>query len=186
LIRFKAGRRRTSWVNNCIAIGLSSGFIEPLESTSIHLIMIAVTRLLQEFPFGGVTPALRSRFNNQADREIIGIRDFIILHYHATSRDDSDFWRHCRSMAIPDTLAERMELFREHAHAYQDSHDLFRVDSWVQVMLGQGQPPRSYHHVARLMPEDRLHEALATLRANIARSVTRMPAHGQFLDQYLS
>ena len=186
LIRFKAGRRRTSWVNNCIAIGLSSGFIEPLESTSIHLIMIAVTRLLQEFPFGGVTPALRSRFNNQADREIIGIRDFIILHYHATSRDDSDFWRHCRSMTIPDTLAERMELFREHAHAYQDSHDLFRVDSWVQVMLGQGQPPRSYHHVARLMPEDRLHEALATLRANITRSVTRMPAHGQFLDQYLS
>ncbi len=186
LIRFKAGRRRKSWVNNCIAVGLSSGFVEPLESTSIHLIMIAVTRLLQEFPFGGVTPALRSRFNDQADREIIGIRDFIILHYHATNREDSDFWRHCRSMAIPDTLAERIELFREQAHAYQDSHDLFRVDSWVQVLLGQGQQPASYNHVAQRMPEERLRDALSTLQSNIARSVAAMPTHGQFLEQYVA
>ena len=186
LIRFKAGRRRKSWVKNCIAIGLSSGFIEPLESTSIHLIMIAVTRLLQAFPFGGATPAARDRFNEQADREIIGIRDFIILHYHANGRDDSDFWRHCRNMTIPDTLAERIELFREHAHAYQDSHDLFRVDSWVQVMLGQGQHPASYHHVARLMPEARLREALSTLQDNITRTVEDMPSHGEFLQRYMA
>jgi len=185
LIRFKAGRRRKSWVNNCIAIGLSSGFIEPLESTSIHLIMIAVTRLLQAFPFGGATPAARDRFNQQADREIIGIRDFIILHYHATERDDSDFWRHCRNMHIPDTLRERIELFREHAHAYQDSHDLFRVDSWVQVMLGQGQNPSSYNHVTRLVPEPQLREALSTLKGNIARAVEGMPSHGEFLRRYM-
>jgi len=185
LIRFKAGRRRKSWVNNCIAIGLSSGFIEPLESTSIHLIMIAVTRLLQAFPFGGATPAARDRFNQQADREIIGIRDFIILHYHATERDDSDFWRHCRNMAIPDTLRERIELFREHAHAYQDSHDLFRVDSWVQVMLGQRQYPSSYNHVTRLMPERQLREALSSLQANIVRAVEGMPSHCEFLRRYI-
>ena len=185
LIRFKAGRRRKSWVNNCIAIGLSSGFIEPLESTSIHLIMIAVTRLLQAFPFGGATPAARDRFNQQADREIIGIRDFIILHYHATERDDSDFWRHCRNMAIPDTLRERIELFREHAHAYQDSHDLFRVDSWVQVMLGQRQHPSSYNHVTRLMPERQLREALSSLQANIVRAVEGMPSHCEFLRRYI-
>ena len=185
LIRFKAGRRRSSWVKNCIAVGLSSGFVEPLESTSIHLIMIAVTRLLQEFPFGGVTPALRARFNHQADREIIGIRDFIILHYHATERDDSDFWRHCRNMDIPDTLQERIELFREHAHAYQDSHDLFRVDSWVQVMLGQGQQPASYSPVGRLMQEAQLRDALSNLQAHIGTAVERMPSHGEFLRQYM-
>jgi len=186
LIRFKAGRRRKSWVNNCIAIGLSSGFIEPLESTSIHLIMIAVTRLLQAFPFGGSTPAARDRFNQQADREIIGIRDFIVLHYHATERDDSEFWRHCRNMAIPDTLRERIELFREHAHAYQDSHDLFRVDSWVQVMVGQRQHANSYLQVARLMPEERLQEALSSLRDNISRAVANMPSHGEFLRSQMS
>ena len=185
LIRFKAGRRRKSWVNNCVAIGLSSGFIEPLESTSIHLIMIAVTRLLQNFPFDGISPALRDRFNHQADREIIGIRDFIILHYHATERDDSEFWRHCRNMEIPDSLAERLELFRSQAHAYQDSHDLFRVDSWVQVLLGQRMAPASHHLVARLMPEVRLQEALNTLRGNVDRAVQAMPEHGDFLRTYL-
>ena len=185
LIRFKAGRRRKSWINNCIAVGLSSGFVEPLESTSIHLIMIAVTRLLQAFPFGGITPALRDRFNEQADREIVGIRDFIILHYHATERDDSEFWQHCRNMSIPDSLAERIHLFREHAHAFQDSHDLFRIDSWVQVMLGQRQDPASYHLVARLMSEPRLREALATLQSNISRSVEAMSSHAQVLQKYM-
>src|SRR5205814_10356459 len=98
LIRFKAGCRRKVWVKNCIAIGLSSGFIEPLESTSIHLIMIAVTRLLQVFSLCGMSSAVAERLNTQANREIEGIRDFIVLHYHATERDDADFWRDCRAM----------------------------------------------------------------------------------------
>ncbi|QIK77749.1 tryptophan 7-halogenase [Sphingomonas piscis] len=185
LIRFKAGRRRKSWVKNCIALGLSSGFVEPLESTSIHLIMIAVTRLLQMFPFGGVTPDVRDRFNHMADREIIGIRDFIILHYHATERDDSEFWRYVRTMDVPDTLKERMELFREHAHAYQDSHDLFRVDSWVQVLLGQRIEPQCWHQVARTMSDDQLKGALGALQSNIAKAVQAMPQHGTFLPRYL-
>jgi tryptophan halogenase len=185
MIRFAAGRRRKSWVKNCVAMGLSGGFIEPLESTSIHLIMIAVTRLLQSFPFGGISPATRDRFNEQSDREIVGIRDFIILHYHVTQRADSEFWRHCRHMKIPESLAERIELFRSQAHAYQDSHDLFRVDSWVQVLLGQRVQPASHHHAARLMPASKLQEALTALQGNIERAVQAMPTHGDFLRSYV-
>src|SRR5438105_12916790 len=160
LIRFKAGCRRNVWVKNCIAIGLSSGFIEPLESTSIHLIMIAITRLLQTFPFQGVSSAVAERFNAQANREIEGIRDFIVLHYRLNQRDE-DFWRDCREMEVPDSLAERIALFSDAAHAFQDAHDLFRVDSWVQVMLGQRLTPGSYHPAAQLMPEPQLKDALA-------------------------
>src|SRR5438270_1633515 len=151
LIRFKAGYRPKVWVKNCIGIGLSTGFVEPLESTSIHLIMIAVTRLLQVFPHQGVSSAVAERFNAQAAREIEGIRDFIVLHYRLNERDDSDFWRDCRDMAIPDSLAERIALFREAGHAFPDSHDLFRIDSWVQVMPGPRVIPSSYHPTAKLV-----------------------------------
>jgi tryptophan halogenase len=183
LIRFKAGYRPKVWVRNCVGIGLSTGFVEPLESTSIHLIMIAVTRLLQVFPFQGVSRAVAERFNEQASREIEGIRDFIVLHYRLNERDE-EFWRDCREMSIPDSLAERIALFRDAAHAYQDTHDLFRVDSWVQVMLGQRLTPRSHHPAARLMQEAQLKDALATLKANIARAVAAMPAHEAWLLNY--
>ena len=121
LIRFKAGARRKTWVKNCIALGLSSGFVEPLESTSIHLIMIAVTRLLQNFPFAGVSEAAVERFNLQSARELDGIRDFIVLHYRLNQRNE-DFWRHCREFELPDSLAERIALFRDNAHAFQDAN----------------------------------------------------------------
>ncbi len=185
-IRFQAGRRRKVWDKNVVALGLSSGFVEPLESTSIHLIMIAVTRLLQNFPFGGISDAVAARFNDQARREVEGIRDFIILHYKASERDDSEFWCHVRDMPIPDSLAERIALFREGGIAYQDRDELFRVDSWVQVMIGQRIDPLSYHRVANLMPVERLRGALADLKGNIARAVAPMPTHQSFLDQYLS
>jgi tryptophan halogenase len=186
LIRFKAGTRRKSWVGNCVALGLSSGFVEPLESTSIHLVKIAITRLIQNFPFAGIGPARTDWFNQLSSRELEGIRDFIILHYHATERTDSDFWNDCRTMNVPDSLSERIELFREAAIAIQDSHDLFRTDSWVQVLLGQRVEPRSWHQVARLMPEGRLKESLDALRGNIAGAVAGMPPHEQFLKSYLA
>ena len=181
LIRFKAGYRRKVWVRNCVALGLSGGFIEPLESTSIHLIMIAVTRLLQVFPFREVSDAVAERFNLQSSREIEGIRDFIILHYHLTERDDSDFWSDCRSLTVPDSLAQRIDLFREAAHAFQDTHDLFRVDSWVQVMLGQRLAPHGRHPAAQLMSEPQLRDALQSLRSNIVHAVTAMPTHQAWL-----
>lgn len=186
VIRFRTGCRRKAWNKNCIAFGLSSGFVEPLESTSIHLIMIGVTRLMQLFPFGGVNEALAKRYNDLSQRELEGIRDFIILHYHLNERDDSDFWRRCREMDIPDSLADRIALFRDNAQAYQASDELFRVDSWVQVMLGQRLEPKSHHQMGRLMSSDRLRTALDTLKGNIGNAVARLPEHQQFLDSYCS
>lgn len=184
VIRFKAGRRKKSWEKNCITMGLSSGFVEPLESTSIHLIMIGIVRLMQLFPTDGITEALAERYNDLADRELIGIRDFIILHYKLNERADSDFWRTCRDMDVPDSLAYRIELFREHAQAYQAPDELFRIDSWMQVMLGQRLQPRTYHPMAKIMSKDQLRQSLADMKGAIASAVAQMPSHQEFLDRY--
>jgi tryptophan halogenase len=181
LIRFKAGRRLKAWDKNVVSIGLASGFIEPLESTSIHLIQIGVTRLMQLFPFSGISSALTNRYNDQSRLEYERIRDFIILHYKLTQRDDTEFWRDCRAMDIPDSLAQRIELFRECAHAYQATDEMFRVESWMQVMLGQGLRPRGYHHMGRMLGPERLRRALETLKSSIAGAVARMPTHREFL-----
>lgn len=186
LIRYRTGSRRKVWNKNCLALGLASGFIEPLESTSIHLIMIAVTRLMRSFPFNGFDDALIERYNALSRAELEGVRDFIILHYNLTERDDSDFWRRCRTMEIPDSLALRIALFREDAQAWQASDELFRIDSWVQVMLGQRLQPQGYHHVARMMPPGQLRQALADLKANITGAVAKMPSHQEFLNRYCS
>jgi len=186
LIRYRTGRRKKIWNRNCLTVGLSSGFIEPLESTSIHLFQVAVTRLIQLFPFGGITEAVTGHYNELARREIEKVRDFVVLHYKLTERDDTDFWRERRDMAVPDTLMERMAMFREHAHAWQASDDLFRVDSWVQVLLGQRLEPRSHHAIGDLMTEVQLRQALEGLRQNIARTVAAMPAHEAFIKSYLA
>jgi tryptophan halogenase len=186
IIRFKAGRRRKVWDKNVIALGLASGFVEPLESTSIHLIMIAVTRLVQLFPFGGVGEGVAARFNELSRTEIEKIRDFIILHYHLNQRADGGFWDQCRTMTIPDSLAERIEAFRDGAIAWQASDDLFRVDSWVQVMLGQRLEPRSHHHMGQMIVEGELQAALGKLKSDIARTVEQMPAHQAFLERYVA
>jgi tryptophan halogenase len=184
LIRYVTGRRRKTWHKNCVALGLASGFVEPLESTSIHLIMIGVTRLMQLFPFNGVNEAVVDRYNQQAVDELEKIRDFIILHYKLTERTDSPFWDHCRTMAVPDSLAQRIELFRQSAQAFQAPGELFQVDSWLQVMLGQRLQPAGYHHMGRLMPPEQLRGALADLSSNIARAVGGLPGHQAFLDRY--
>ena len=184
LLRFKAGIRKKTWNRNVVAIGLASGFVEPLESTSIHAIMIAVTRLIQNFPFDGITAPAVERFNDQSRREMEHIRDFIILHYKVTERDDSPYWRRCRDMDIPASLAERIALFREAGLAYQASDELFRLDSWVMVMLGQGIVPKSYHHAARMMEPGQLQKALSDLKARIAHEVGQLPDHGAFVAAY--
>jgi tryptophan 7-halogenase len=184
LLKFKTGRRLKAWVNNVIAIGLSGGFVEPLESTSIHLIQSGVTRLLQLFPFSGFSPALAHRYNEQSRIEYEKIRDFIVLHYKATERDDTPFWRDCRDMEVPETLAQRIALFRESGHAYQGADELFRVDSWLHVLLGQRIEPRGYHHMGRLLGKERLRAALDSLKTNITHAVEKMPTHREFLDRY--
>ena len=183
LIAFRTGRRKAAWHRNCIGLSLAGGFVEPLESTSIHLIMIALIRFLQLFPNGRPCAAAVARFNAQAQREIEGVRDFIILHYHLNARDEP-FWRERRDMAIPDSLATRIALFRDSAQAYQDDHELFRTASWLQVMLGQRLEPRSHHPVARLMPPGALEQALQDIRTNVATAVRQLPAHQHFLDGY--
>ena len=184
VLKFQTGRRKQVWNKNVVALGLASGFIEPLESTSIHLMMIGVTRLLQLFPFVGVNQALVDQYNEVARSEMEKTRDFIVLHYHATERDDTPFWRHCRDMPIPDSLAHRIELFRESAYAFQGADELFRVDSWSQVMLGQRITPRSYHPATRLLSQQDLTKFLADYRSAIKQTVARMPVHQEFVNQY--
>ncbi len=184
LIRYVTGRRRKIWDKNVIAIGLSSGFLEPLESTSIHLIQVGAMRLMQLFPFGGNFEALAARYNEQSRIDIERIRDFLVLHYTLTERDDTPFWRACRDMEIPDTLADRIALFRDGGYVYQAPDDLFRTASWAYVMVGQRVMPRHYHHMGALLGDQRLRRALESLKANITRAVAKMPEHKEFLDQF--
>ena len=184
LVRFRTGRRRQAWVRNCVAIGLSSGFVEPLESTAIHLIQSAVTRLIQLFPFGPDCAAQRTRYNALAQDEIEQVRDFVVLHYHLTERDESELWRYLRHMEVPDTVRARIDSFAEGAHAWQAAGEVFRVDSWVQVMLGQRIEPRQWHRMAAVMNDGRLQQTLGEIAKGVAANVATMPAHQQFLDGY--
>jgi len=184
LIRFVPGKRRRVWERNCVALGLSSGFVEPLESTSIHLFMIGITRLIQMFPFGSTGAALRERYNQIADNEIDRVRDFVILHFKLSERDDSGYWRMCRALDVPDTLKERIALFAESAQAWQASDDLFRVDSWIQVMLGQRLQPKAWHKVAELMAPGQLKGMLEQIRGQVAQQVATLPPHQTFVERY--
>lgn len=185
LIRFRTGARRRMWNRNCVSLGLASGFIEPLESTSIHLIMIAITRLIQSFPFGDDTDALADRFNAQSRQEWEHVRDFIILHYRLNQREEP-FWRRCATMSVPQSLADRIALFRESAMAYQTGEELFRIESWIEVMLGQGIEPRAHHHLPRLLPPDQLRTALTDLRRSIDATLSGMPTHERTLAGFAS
>lgn len=184
VIGFKTGKRRKNWNKNCIAIGLASGFLEPLESTSIHLIMTALTRLLQLFSIGDFHPSIIEEYNRQAASEIERIRDFIILHYKITNRDDSAFWRYCRSMEIPEALAHRIKLFENTGKSYQVEGELFRQDSWMQVMLGQGLYPKSFHPIVKTMKTTELQKFLDDLKNNVNHLVDGLPKHHDFVREY--
>ncbi len=184
VIRFAAGTRKLHWKHNCVALGLSSGFIEPLESTSIHLIQRGVIRLMQMFPYDGIRQPDVDEFNNQMRFEIENIRDFIVLHYHVTERTDSDFWRYCRSMRIPETLAHRIELFRQTGRVFKVPTELFGENSWIQVMLGQGLVPEQYHPIVNMMDDDELKRFLTGIHDSAQRMVQQLPVHQRFIDHY--
>lgn len=182
-IKFRTGRRRKQWSRNVIAVGLSSGFLEPLESTSIHLIQSAVVRLIKFFPHIGINPVSVDEYNRQSQIEYEQIRDFIILHYHVNERDDSQFWRDMRAMDVPQSLKQKIELFREHGLLFREQDDLFLESSWLQVLLGQGIVPKDYHPIANHLTETQLGEMLANTE-NIKRNlVTQLPTHDEFLAQ---
>lgn len=185
-IKFRTGKRKKSWNKNCIAVGLASGFLEPLESTSIHMIMTAITRLLQLFPHGEICPSIVNEFNLQAESEIARIRDFIILHYKATERDDSSFWRYCKEMDVPEELEHRIRLFKEVGKSFQVEGELFRLDSWTQVMLGQGLMPESYHPMIDLMSERDLNLFLNNIAADVDKNIATLFSHQEFVNRYCS
>jgi tryptophan halogenase len=183
-LRFTTGRREKSWHKNCVAIGLASSFLEPLESTSIHLITTGLLRLMKLFPFGGNTALLAEQYNREVKLEAETIRDFIILHYHLTVRDDSPFWDHYRTMEIPESLAHRMAIFKENGYAWPDDVGLFRVDSWVQVMMGQGLMPEQHHKGSQVLATQSLREQMAALKKKVENSVAQMPEHADFIKKY--
>ena len=181
VLRFRAGRRRRSWVGNVVSIGLASGFLEPLESTSIYLIQAAITGLLEHLPDGAIEPEERDAFNREVDCEYDCIRDFLILHYHATKRADSGFWNHVRTMDIPDTLAEKMELWRSCALVPQYRRGLFLEPSWISVMIGQGVIPDGWDPRAEFPTFDGLGQALSGLSRHISERVDSLPTHADAL-----
>ncbi len=183
-IRFTTGRREAFWAHNCAAIGLSSGFLEPLESTSIHLIQSHVSRLIQLFPRSSDAAAMRAEYNRRCRAEFEQIRDFLILHYHRTDREDTEFWRYCKHMAVPDSLTHKLALFAASGRVGRDVDDLFRDASWVQVMIGQGIMPADYDPMADQIADSQLAEFLANLRNIIARSVAGLPTHEEYLARH--
>ena len=183
-LRFTTGVRRKVWNRNVVALGLASGFLEPLESTSIYLVQSGIQRLLGLFPDRNFDPLLAERFNRESMFEYERTRDFLILHYHATERDDTPFWNYCRTMSIPDTLREAIELFRSGGRYFRNGEDFFALPSWVQVMLGQRIVPRSYHPIVDEMPEDQLVDYVDRMRRVIANCVDAMPMHQEFIDQH--
>ena len=184
VIRFKTGQRLRHWHRNCVSMGLASGFIEPLESTSIHLIQRSIIRLMQMFPYDGIREPDVTEFNNQMKFEIDNVRDFIILHYHVTERTDTPFWRQCRSMEVPDSLKHRIELFKQAGRVFKVPTELFGENSWIQVMLGQGLVPEQYHPIVNMMSEEELTRFLTGIHGSVAKLVGQLPEHQRFIDHY--
>jgi tryptophan halogenase len=181
-LKFVTGRRRKAWRDNCVAIGLSSGFLEPLESTSIHLIQTAVARLLQFFPSSTPSQPDIDEYNRLTQREFEHVRDFIILHYHATSRDDTAFWNYCRTMSIPDTLQRKLELFQAHGRLLFDPDALFLEGSWVQVLHGQGLRAKDYQRILDVIKTKDIATYLDGWRRAIKACVEAMPTHERFIE----
>jgi tryptophan 7-halogenase len=183
MLKFVTGKRKKLWNKNVVAVGLASGFLEPLESTSIHLIQSTVSRLASLFPDQGFNEADTEEFNRQSDFEFERIRDFIILHYHATERSDSEFWNYCRTMPIPDTLAHKMALWRANGRVFRENAELFSEISWVEVFLGQNVMPRGYHPLVDALSEDKIAKFLGNVSSTIARCVQAMPTHAEYVAQ---
>ncbi|HEY0028479.1 MAG TPA: tryptophan halogenase family protein [Allosphingosinicella sp.] len=179
-LRFRAGKRRQMWKKNCVALGLAAGFLEPLESTSIHLVQSGIARLLTLFPTHVFDGADIAEFNAQTDFEWEAVRDFIILHYRLNSRD-GEFWRRCRDMAIPDSLAHKIELFESHARIVRHNSELFNEISWLQVMYGQGLRPRAHHPLADQPTGEELALLIDAASRQSRREAAMLPLHADFV-----
>jgi tryptophan 7-halogenase len=183
-LRFVTGKRKKFWNKNVVAVGLASGFMEPLESTSIHLIQSTISRLTMFFPDQKFNAVDIDEFNRQADFEMERIRDFLILHYKATERTDSDFWNYCRTMSIPTTLQNKVDLFEHNGRVFREASEMFSEISWVEVMLGQRMQPRSYHPLVDALDKQKIVDFLASVENTMKRCVEAMPTHAEFVAQH--
>lgn len=183
LLRFTTGRRKKAWNKNVIALGLASGFLEPLESTSIHLIQSGISKLLELFPRADFD-VVAEKYNERIAFEFDRIRDFLVLHYHATEREDTPFWNDCRTMSIPPELRATIDLFRDSGRFYRNADELFADISWIQVMLGQRIEPRAYHPLVDRVPAEDVYRFLDSVAQTIERCVEAMPTHQAFIERY--
>ena len=183
LIRFSSGRRDLFWSKNCVGLGLASGFLEPLESTSIHMVQSGLMRLLTLFPDKSINPVLRDQYNKRTEEEYEWVRDFIILHYHATTREDTTFWREMKHMPIPDSLKNKIEIFTANGLIATQTDDLFRTSSWVQVLLGQGIIPKRSSAATALIENKNLSEYFDNISSIQTNSLRLMADHRHFIDQ---
>jgi tryptophan halogenase len=186
MLKFATGKRKKCWSKNCVAIGLSSGFLEPLESTSIHMIQSAIARLFAFFPDREFNQTDIDSYNRQSDFEIDRIRDFLILHYNATQRNDSPFWDYCREMDIPPELQRKIDLFQTNGRIMREGDELFAAVAWLQVMHGQGIKPNHHHPLAELLPLQENLQFLAVQKSIIDQAVEAMPLHADFIAQHCS
>jgi tryptophan halogenase len=182
LLRFKAGRRASAWVGNCVALGLAAGFLEALESTSIHLVQTGLARLFALFPDRECDPAISAEYNRLTALEYERARDFLILHYAASQRDDTAFWKDCGAMALPETLAYKNELFTRTGRIATLEHEAFLPSSWLSIYAGLHVWPERYEPVVELLGSAGLGEQFEGMRASIRRSVEALPSHATFLE----
>lgn len=180
-IKFRTGKRKRAWNKNCVAIGLSGGFMEPLESTSIHMVKTGIMRLISFFPDRGFEQVDIDNYNRLTDKEYAQIRDFLILHYKVNARDDSEFWQYCRDMDVPDSLKCKLDLFASHGRILRENEELFPEDSWLQVMHGQGMRPRHYNPVVDQRSPEEIAGFLHNTQAVIRKCVDAMPSHHDYI-----
>ena len=183
-LRFVTGKRKLFWNRNCVAMGLASGFLEPLESTSIHLIQSAIARLLAFLPDGGIRQADVDEYNRQSAFEFERIRDFLVLHYKAVERTDTAFWNHCRTLPIPEELERKLQLFSSSGRIVRHNDELFTEVGWLQVMLGQGVRSASHHPLADQLSPGQLAEFMNLIKSVIDHEVAAMPSHAEFVAQH--
>ena len=182
-LRFTAGRRRLAWNANVVSLGLSSGFVEPLESTSIHLIQSGIAKLLALFPDRRFDPAERDEYNRQMQTVLEDVRDFVILHYKATRRSDSEFWNDCRTTKVPDSLESKLELWRSKGRLFREGYELFGTASWVAVLLGQGIVPSEIEPAAEAIDPAMASDALDKMLSSYRKMAEHMPRHEDFIAQ---
>ena len=183
-ILFSVGRRERFWDKNCIAIGLAAGFLEPLESTSIYLIQEGVSRFIYLFPDASLPDVVREEYNRHLSLKFEQVRDFIILHYYATQRDDSPFWNYCRTMSIPDSLRYKLKLFKAAGRFFRYEDELFTRPSWVAVLLGQNVVPDAYDPIVSALPQADVNVSLESMRTAMLKAAADMPTHEDFLNRY--